>query len=200
METKRCYRCKQEKPLAEFGKDRRSKDGMNGCCRKCKKVYNEKYRRTHGILPKTCGETSYNHAEYMREYRKSHPNLKEHDRKYAQDYRTLRPGYNRKHIAQYRAKKYGCNGCLSDEEIRTCLDFFNYKCAYSGVDLPENYHLDHVVPLSVGGNNTIHNIVPCCPKINLDKNNHDFETWYKNHATFDEGRYKKIRSWIAREG
>lgn len=200
METKRCYRCKQEKPLSSFGRDRRAKDGLNGCCRDCKKVFNEQYRRAHGVLPRVYGEKPYNHTEYMREYRMSHPESKERDRKYAQDYRVHHPGYNRKNIARYRAKQAGCSGVLTEGEICVCLDYFDHKCAYSGRDLPHDYHLDHVVPLAKGGENTIHNIVPCCPEINLNKRDHDFEEWYRSHATFDSTRLSKIRSWIEREG
>jgi len=35
METKVCYRCKQEKPLSEFSKRRSSKDGAVGECKTC---------------------------------------------------------------------------------------------------------------------------------------------------------------------
>ena len=175
MNTKRCCQCKKEKALSDFGVDKSRKDGVNPRCKSCAR-------------------------DRMKTHRNDHPDLRERERKYAKDYREHHPGYNRKNFALYRANKNNCLGRLSAEEIYACLDFFDHKCAYSGVDLPENYHLDHVVPLISGGSNTIHNIVPCCPKINLSKKDHDFEEWYKNHATFDKGRYEKIHSWIAREG
>lgn len=34
---KRCWHCKETKPLSEFTKDRRNKDGLSGICRACKK-------------------------------------------------------------------------------------------------------------------------------------------------------------------
>lgn len=36
---KRCYRCKEVKPVSEFNKNRSKKDGLQGECRVCKKVY-----------------------------------------------------------------------------------------------------------------------------------------------------------------
>ena len=35
MTTKRCSKCKEEKPVGEFGKDRNSKDGLCYVCREC---------------------------------------------------------------------------------------------------------------------------------------------------------------------
>lgn len=56
---KRCSFCKQNKPFSEFGKERRNKDGLQGCCKSCIKAYQQsekgraanrkavaKYRRT----------------------------------------------------------------------------------------------------------------------------------------------------------
>lgn len=37
--TKRCYSCKQVKPLAEFNRHRAEKDGFRGQCRDCQKAY-----------------------------------------------------------------------------------------------------------------------------------------------------------------
>ena len=37
---KKCYRCKLEKELTEFNKDKRSKDGYHNACRSCHKAQN----------------------------------------------------------------------------------------------------------------------------------------------------------------
>jgi hypothetical protein len=36
METKRCYRCNQEKYISEFYNDRKNKDGFKSECKTCK--------------------------------------------------------------------------------------------------------------------------------------------------------------------
>jgi len=43
MTTKRCPRCKQEKPVSEFNKDRRAKDGLQSYCRKCHRAHQREY-------------------------------------------------------------------------------------------------------------------------------------------------------------
>ena len=46
MQTKRCSKCKQEKPVSEFGKKPKSKSGYGSHCKQCNCKYNEKYRDT----------------------------------------------------------------------------------------------------------------------------------------------------------
>ena len=41
--TKVCSRCKRELPISEFSKDKSSKDGLQYCCKKCKKVSQKAY-------------------------------------------------------------------------------------------------------------------------------------------------------------
>jgi len=44
MATKRCSRCKQEKPVTEFNKNRRAKDGLYYYCRECHRAHLREYR------------------------------------------------------------------------------------------------------------------------------------------------------------
>ena len=43
------------------------------------------------------------------------------------------------------------------------------KCFYTGVELDENFEIDHIVEKSMGGNNSTTNLVACDPKFNNDK-------------------------------
>jgi hypothetical protein len=45
--TKKCTKCKAIKPLSEFNKERRNKDGLHVWCRECIKAYKAKYRAEH---------------------------------------------------------------------------------------------------------------------------------------------------------
>ena len=48
------------------------------------------------------------------------------------------------------------------------LDIQGGCCAYCDMSLDDKqYHIDHVIPLSVGGSNLITNLVISCPKCNL---------------------------------
>jgi len=47
IKTKVCVRCKEEKTIELFGKDRRSKDGYNGYCRTCMTSWVRIYEKEH---------------------------------------------------------------------------------------------------------------------------------------------------------
>lgn len=48
------------------------------------------------------------------------------------------------------------------------LERDNYKCCYCGKD--EDYGIDHILPLSKGGDNSPNNLATCCKKCNTIKN------------------------------
>lgn len=56
----------------------------------------------------------------------------------------------------------------TDRDIRRLLNRYNRCCAWCGVPL-EEWHLDHVIPLSRGGVHSIGNLVPSCPPCNQRK-------------------------------
>lgn len=93
---------------------------------------------------------------------------------------------------------YGIEDKVTEEEIKELLEYFDYKCAYTGVDLRENgvtMSFDHVKCLSDGGEHRIWNIVPCLRNVNSSKNNRDLNEWYKEQSYFDEERLNKISGW-----
>lgn len=44
---KRCSRCRTELPLQEFYRDRRSRDGRQGCCRECQTASSRRWQQEH---------------------------------------------------------------------------------------------------------------------------------------------------------
>ena len=48
--TKMCVSCKTEKPLEDFGKNRRQLDGLNYYCKVCNTARVKKYRAAEGAL------------------------------------------------------------------------------------------------------------------------------------------------------
>lgn len=47
IKTKLCTRCHRRKKIIEFSKDKTHKDNYNSWCKKCRKIYNKKYREEH---------------------------------------------------------------------------------------------------------------------------------------------------------
>lgn len=81
-QTKNCSKCKIEKELSEFNKDKRSKSGLQSVCKYCLKQYYEANKRHHA---ERCKQHYTNNKEYYIEYHK----------KYRED--------NQEKIRQYRA-------------------------------------------------------------------------------------------------
>lgn len=73
------------------------------------------------------------------------------------------------HQANSRARKYEGRGEFTLQEWKDLLTKCGNKCVTCGAD--ENITVDHIVPLSLGGNNMINNIQPLCSACNSKKSN-----------------------------
>lgn len=68
-----------------------------------------------------------------------------------------------------RARKKGNGGKLSPNIVQTLLVLQKGKCACCGKSLKQGYHLDHIMPIALGGMNTDDNVQLLTPKCNLSK-------------------------------
>lgn len=74
----------------------------------------------------------------------------------------------------HRALKKKNGGKLSPDLAEKLLGLQKWKCSICKTSLKESgYHLDHIVPLSLGGRNDDCNIQITCPKCNHKKNKKD---------------------------
>ena len=89
---------------------------------------------------------------------------------------------------------------ISKEQWLEMMLFFDFKCAYSGEYLGGSVNndrtIDHIIPLVLGGENEIWNIVPMLKSYNSSKNANDMEEWYKQQEFYSEERLNKIYEWI----
>jgi hypothetical protein len=92
MATRVCTKCKQEKGISEFNKNRQKKDGRRCTCRDCDTAYNREYRRTHreqGII-------------YSREHYKTH---KKEKLEYAQKNKERVNGIKKRYIERHPERR-----------------------------------------------------------------------------------------------
>lgn len=104
--------------------------------------------------------------KYWREWRAG--NL-EHAREYARRYYAEKPN---KAIAIHkrRARKKQSEGTHTPADLRALLAAQSHRCAYCRADLRKvKKHLDHVLPLALGGTNDKGNLQWLCESCNLSK-------------------------------
>lgn len=88
-------------------------------------------------------------------------------------YYANKPAYRHRE-SQRRRKQRGTNGTYSLLDFQNLCDKYANKCLSCG-RINVQLTADHVVPLSMGGSNTIDNIQPLCGKCNDEKGTITFD-------------------------
>src|SRR3990172_10113725 len=172
---KRCCRCKQEKPISEFHKDRNSGDGLRPECKVCRckivrtwkanhPTYQADYRAAYPDRVRNYGNKK-KRQEYLANYRSTH---KDAAKETTRRWRAFHPDADNAIAHRRRAKKAGNGGSYTADEWKELCDRHNgrfLRCCRT--DLPLT--IDHVVPISKGGRNSIENIQPLCWPCNARK-------------------------------
>lgn len=163
------------KPCVKCGAKERYK---NGHCKACKRVYakNNKdkiaeYRREYYENNKE------KHTEYMREYR---GNNKDKRAEYLEDNKDKIAEYNREYAKNNPEVKRGANcrrraakAKVNSEPydfVAICERYGN-KCLACG-STSSKLTIDHVIPISLGGDDIESNIQPLCKSCNSSKGNY----------------------------
>ncbi len=107
-------------------------------------------------------------AEYQRQYRQRNRAKRVADR----------PDYDRTRHANKRAKKYGCSGIITIDDVRLVMQVG--RCHYCGIS--DRLGIDHVVPLHAGGLNAASNLVCCCHSCNARKRRKEGISSWSEHA------------------
>lgn len=135
---------------------------INRIWREANKEYRKAYRKAR----------SGRAVELGREWRKKNPERHRETRLalYAKnkerDNQRLRVKEQRR-----RARKRNAEGTHTAADIQTQYKRQKGKCYYCGKKTGDDYHIEHIVPLSRGGTNWPDNIVIACSACNLSKAN-----------------------------
>lgn len=185
--TKKCTKCGEEKTISQYSKDVRGLFGVVSNCKQCiskkgkewNKNHKEKVKKSYQKYLDVHGKRE-NNKEYHKEYRAKNKDkislmskvwqainadrVKEKLKEWKKRNPEKISQYNNNRRALYKGKK----GIVSSVEWKNILDNYGNKCLCCGV---ENVVLtmDHVVPLSMGGEHKVDNIQPLCKKCNSSK-------------------------------
>jgi len=192
VSTKTCSKCGQTKPATTeyFHLDKRYTDGFFCWCKSCRREYGRLHKR-----PYTKERAEYNRT-YLRAYCATHKKQKaEYDRAYraankdkineriaqwfavhkskAAEYRRKTYHKNKEVYRaiklRYRARKTEAEGTYTADDIKRQYKAQKGKCYYCSCKVGDNYHVDHIIPLSRGGSNWPDNLVIACPSCNTSK-------------------------------
>lgn len=185
LTEKHCSRCKETKPIDQFTKDKKRKDGYSPRCKQCSRSYYDEnlehymqkareYRARPGHKERT--------AEYHREYAaKNKDILREKARAYREKNKGRLNAVSKKWKLENRDKVYAncwkrrsrkrnAPGSFTLEEWNALKEHYGFTCLACGEKEPEiKLSPDHVVPLSRGGSDFIENIQPLCASCNGSK-------------------------------
>lgn len=81
-----------------------------------------------------------------------------------------------------RARKAKAGGSLSVDIVETLMKLQRGRCACCGKKLNGEYHIDHIVPLALGGENSDLNVQLLLPKCNWSKGAKDPITYMQKHG------------------
>ena len=210
-----------------FSKNKDGKWGLRSKCKKCDKKWrgnnkeyskeyskewnknNEEYIKKHKkqyykdnkeYIKEKRKQYYKDNKEYIKEYRKQYrENNKEHYNKYNKEWRKDNPEKILKYNNKRRLKKENQGRDITKEQWKEMMDFFEWKCAYSGEYLggdSDKRTIDHIVALDNGGEHEIWNLVPMYLNYNSSKNKRiDVLNWYLEQEYFDIERLDKIVKW-----
>jgi len=169
-QVKTCTKCGEVKPLDAFGKNVRSKDGHRPDCKPCVRSAS---RARYAANPESAIAYRVAHrAEYAAHSRKWHRENPEYMRRWAQS----NPDKIREYSARGSSKRRAVLREAPTESYSRSEIFARWRslCAYC--DAPAE-HLDHVVPISRGGADAAHNLLPACAPCNLSKSDKSLAQW-----------------------
>jgi 5-methylcytosine-specific restriction endonuclease McrA len=139
----------KERQLASINKWREeNKDKVRATSRKHNKKYSQKYE---AVSAQWAIENQDKRIQAGREWRKNNP-------------ASARAIKQRR-----RARLIGVGGSFNSEDIKKLMSLQKYRCVVCEAGIAEKYHIDHIMPIALGGSNDAWNLQLLCPKCNQQK-------------------------------
>ena len=195
---KTCTRCHGTKPLDEFDRDRTHKDGLSSRCSDCRLAYRKATRQQRNQSQRAYRQANRELiAEQRRAYREANrEQINQQERSYWQANRERIARRRRLHyqqnqeqlIGQKRAEKHRRRARQQAAVPQRWIVDHNLgdplACWWCGRGLlGANPHLDHVMPIKLGGPAHRSNEVITCRSCNIHKSAKHPLTWIAELAT-----------------
>ena len=197
-DLKTCSKCGIEKLILEFSKDKSKKHGIASRCKKCSVIATREYRASNpGAASVSCKLWRCANPDYASKYSKAwhaanperssainkawraknHEKNREQSRNWARDNPEKIAHMNRRR----RAIKRGADGFHTAKDVVTIFASQGGMCANCNRALlkqgKEKFHVDHIMPLKLGGSDWPSNLQCLCPDCNMRKGAMTPEEW-----------------------
>lgn len=173
--NKTCPMCNENKGSDHFWKNVAHPSGLAVYCKACESIRAEVAKK--------------NDPDY---YKKQYARAREKQLAYYKKRREIDPqplrdavnrwrANNRDHARAYTAKRRErinkSGGNYTKHDVAKIRELQNNKCAACKVCLSGGYHVDHIMPIALGGTNCPDNLQVLCPPCNLSKHAKDPIAW-----------------------
>jgi len=196
---KECTKCKKSKPFTDFSKDKQKKTGYSSQCKQCRSLYEKEYYKNNKEKVNT-RNNKYNETYKKRKQEldaKRRKEKREEINKKKREYyhstgkavgnlwRANNPekcktyAFNRSHKRREKIK----TSTLTSSEVRNWLSQQVLICSYCNVSCIDNYHVDHIEPLSKNGVHELSNFTISCPTCNISKGNKSILYWFATNRS-----------------
>ncbi len=179
---KRCSGCGENKDKNTFHKNKKRKDGLQPFCKECAEKYDKEYREKNKEKKR-----AYRREYYIKNQKQERANEKKYRLKnkdqikaYQKKYRESEEGKKsfKKSNLKYRARIKGAtpsNFHAAEVFQRDGYICQNCRCKtrpdFKNTVHPKYPNLDHIIPLSKGGDHSMRNTQCLCRDCNIKKNN-----------------------------
>ena len=151
-----CSKCHEQKPIEQFSRDLRRRDGYVSACKSCCALSAKRWYQANKVKA----------LETSSKWRSLN---KLRERETAAAYRKNNAESFRIKNRNRRAAIANVGGRLSKGIEEKLYKLQQGKCTCCGIPLNGKYHLDHILPLALGGSNHDRNVQLLHPLCNLKK-------------------------------
>lgn len=172
--NKECTLCGESKDSSFFYKHKTNKSGLSSWCKSCSVARSKKYM---DCPEKKARKKAYDAARVKekeeiikRKAKIRYQATRENRIAYVKEWVSKNPEARRMIANNYKHRRRAQErGGVSTARLRAWVDAQTKRCVWCSADCQVAFHVDHVVPLSKGGEHDLTNLAISCPTCNLRK-------------------------------